>query len=313
MDPGSGLGLSRVPDNLPNTTVELYLDQNNIAHIPPFAFSYMKILRVLDLSKSYIETLLPNCFDGLLHLEELYLPFNYIANASDVAPGVFGSLSQLRVLHVQGNTNDSYSTWSKEITTLTALRELGISYFSDVVFPSQLANLPNLTNLQLSWGPADKITSESLITLRRRKIQELSFKRNLNIAYIEPGSFDDMPELRLLNFACCYNLSLDHIIDVLSNATNTKVTHLIVDGTNKFKHSDEIYGAADIVECRSLWHHLTHLSVQNCGVRFVHAAAARCLLNLTALSYGYTQVPFPYPYQEGMEILKDIAKNALPN
>ena len=306
------LGLSRVPDNLPNTTVELYLDQNNISRLPSFAFSYMNELKVLDLSESNVWTLYHNCFEGLNFLEELYLAQNYITNPSSIASGVFTPFHQLRVLHVQGGLNGNYTTWLKEIEKLDSLEELGITYFSDVVFPSELARLPNLTNLQLSFGPSTNLLAESLKTLRGRKIRELSFKANKNLAHIDHGAFDDMPELHLLNFACCYNLALDDIIDVLSNTSNTQVTSLIADSTNKGKHGDVIYGAADVEECRSVWHHLTHFSMQECGVQFIHAAAVRCFQNLTALSYGYAQVPLPYPYQEGMEILNDFFEHLLP-
>ncbi len=226
---------------------------------------------------------------------------------------MFASLSELRILHVQGYSNGNYDTWSKEIETLDTLVELGISYFNEVVFPSQLASLSNLTNLHFSFGSSNNITAESLNTLRGGKIQELSFKANKGIAHIEHGSFDDMPELRLLNFACCYNLALDHIIDVVSNVSNTKVTHLIVDSTSYGRHRDVIYGEPDVLECRSVWHHLTHLSMQECGVRFVHAEAVRCFENLTALSYGYIQVPLPYPFEEGMEVLSKILKNVVPS
>ncbi len=80
----TGLDLSRVPDNLHDATVELYLDQNHITVVPSFAFSYMPRLRVLDLSGSNISTLRSNCFGGLYQLEELYLPFNKIASPSQV-------------------------------------------------------------------------------------------------------------------------------------------------------------------------------------------------------------------------------------
>ncbi len=121
-----------------------------------------------------------------------------------------------------------------------------------------------------------------------------------------------MPELRLLNFACCYNLGLDHIIDVLSNVSNTQVTHLIVDSTNKDRLGDVIYGKADVLECRSVWHHLTHLSMQDCGLRFIHAKAVRCFTNLTVFSYGYSQVPLPYPYYEGLKVLIELGEHVLP-
>ncbi len=71
----SALDLTRVPDNLPNTTVELYLDQNRIAVVESVAFSYMQRLRVVDLSSSNVTALRPNCFAGLHHLEELYLQY----------------------------------------------------------------------------------------------------------------------------------------------------------------------------------------------------------------------------------------------
>ncbi len=314
----SALGLTRVPDNLPNSTVELYLDQNAITVVESFAFSYMPRLRVLDLGLSNVGTLSINCFAGLTQLEELYLPINNIFSPSQIAPHVFAPLSQLRVLHVQGMGNDrwysnnSYSTWSKEIERLNSLEELAMSYYSDLVFPSELARLPNLTNLHLSFGKSYNITSESLKTLRGGKIRELSFKANKNLFYIEHGSFDDMPELRLLNFACCYNLNLDNIIDVLSNVSNTQVTHLIVDNTNHGKRGADIYGKKDVLECRSAWHHVTHLSLQEWGVRLIYPAALRCLQNLTALSYGYAQMPSPYPYPTAIEVLYSVLERFLP-
>ena len=305
----SALDLRSVPDDLPSSTVELYLDQNRIPVVAPFAFSYMPRLRVVDLSFSNVTALRPNCFAGLHYLEELYLPFNNIVSASQVPPGVFDSLSQLRIIHVQGYYNGNYSTWVKEIKTLDSLEELAISYLDDMVFPSELANLPNLTNLQLSFGLSTRINPQSLNTLRRGKIQELSFKVNENLTFIEPGSFDDMPELRLLNFACCYNLGLDNIIDALSNVSNTQVTHLIVDNVNDGLHGDDIYGEPDVLECRSLWHHLTHLSLQAWGVLRFHAAALKCFQNLTAVSYGYAEGPLPY---EGLKVLRELAKKVLP-
>ncbi len=304
-----GLGLTRVPKELPTTTAELYLDQNNITQVGPFAFRYMPRLRVLDLSWSNIQELATTSFAGLYQLEELYLPFNKIVN---VLPGLFASLSQLRILHVQGyGVNGNYSTWSKPIKVLESLEELAISYFSDDVFPSELASLPNLTNLQLSFGSSRNLTSKSLNTLRRSAIQELSFKGNNALTSIEHGAFDEMPELRLLNFACCRSLALDDIIDAISNVSNTRVTHLIVDSTHQ-DHGDVIYGAADVVECRSVWNHLTHFSIQECGVQFIHASAIRCLANLTALSYGYGTVPIPVPFQEGLKILNDLFETMLP-
>ncbi len=306
-----GLGLTRVPNELPNTTAELYLDRNNITHVGSFAFSYMPRLRVLDLSESKIQEVAPRSFAGLHLLEELYLPFNKITSVPNVPHGLFASLSQLRVLHVQGYANGNYSTWSKEIKELESLEELGISYFSSEVFPSQLASLPNLTNLQLSYGLSINLTRESLTTLRRSTIQEISFKGNAALRSIEHGAFDDMPELRLLNFACCRSLALDDIIDAISNVSNTRVTHLIVDST-QVDHGDVIYGEADVVECRSAFQHLTHFSAQQCGVKFIHASAIRCFANLTAASYGYGTAPLPVPFQEGVKILIDLYENMLP-
>ena len=308
-----GLGLTRVPSDLPNTTVELYLDQNNITKVGPFAFKYMPRLRLLDLSKSNIHELATTSFAGLHQLEELYLPFNKIAGVSSVLPGLFASLSQVRILHVQGegDANGNYSTWLNEVKVLESLEEFGISYFSDDVFPPELASLPNLTNLQLSYGSSRNVTSKSLDTLRRSTIQELSFKGSGKLRYIEHGAFDDMPELRLLNFACCPSLALDDIIDAISNLSNTRVTRLIVDSTH-IKHGDVIYGAADVVECLSAWQHLTHFSMQDCGVQFFHASALRCFANLTAMSYGYGMVPLPVPFKEGIKIVIDVFETLLP-
>ncbi len=58
-----------------------------------------------SISESHISALLTDCFTGLHHLEELYLPFSNTISESHVAPGVFALISELRVFHVQGLDN----------------------------------------------------------------------------------------------------------------------------------------------------------------------------------------------------------------
>ncbi len=106
-----------------------------------------------------------------------------------------------------------------------------------------------------------------------------------------------MPELSLLNLACCCNLYLNNIIDVLLNVCNThyQVKHLFVHSTNHGVHGDDIYCEPDLLECRFIWHHLAHLSLQDWRVRCIYAAAMKCMQNLTAFSYGYAQALLLYP------------------
>ncbi|XP_076101991.1 slit homolog 2 protein-like isoform X2 [Mytilus galloprovincialis] len=94
------LGLTAIPTNLPEDTIEIRMEQNHIVHIPSGAFSDMKRLRRIDLSNNQISKIDSDAFAGQLFLNSLVLYGNKIV---DLPHGVFNGLSSLQLLLLNAN------------------------------------------------------------------------------------------------------------------------------------------------------------------------------------------------------------------
>ncbi|XP_049820372.1 protein slit isoform X3 [Aethina tumida] len=93
-------GLTKVPEHLPDGTVELRLEQNEILEIPPKAFANNKRLRRIDLSNNKISKISSDAFIGLKALTSLVLYGNKI---KDLPAGVFHDLTALQLLLLNAN------------------------------------------------------------------------------------------------------------------------------------------------------------------------------------------------------------------
>ncbi|XP_041368487.1 slit homolog 2 protein-like isoform X2 [Gigantopelta aegis] len=93
-------GLTRIPDNIPETATELRIEQNHITQIPSRAFADMKKLQRIDLSNNQISYIAPDAFSGLHSLRTLVLYGNKVA---DLPPGLLNGLSSLQLLLLNAN------------------------------------------------------------------------------------------------------------------------------------------------------------------------------------------------------------------
>ncbi|XP_014663384.1 PREDICTED: slit homolog 2 protein-like [Priapulus caudatus] len=93
-------GLTAIPDNIPEETMEVRLEQNMITSIPPKSFAEFKRLRRIDLSNNQITGLAPDAFFGLKNLNSLVLYGNKI---TELPQGVFDGLTSLQLLHLARN------------------------------------------------------------------------------------------------------------------------------------------------------------------------------------------------------------------
>ncbi|XP_060527309.1 protein slit isoform X2 [Cylas formicarius] len=93
-------GLTKVPDHLPENTIEIRLEQNEIAHVPTKAFSGYKRLRRIDLSNNKISKIAPDAFQGLGALTSLVL---YRNKVKELPAGVFQGLYSLQLLLLNAN------------------------------------------------------------------------------------------------------------------------------------------------------------------------------------------------------------------
>ncbi|UJR37599.1 hypothetical protein I4U23_030296 [Adineta vaga] len=92
--------LIEVPRNIPDTTIELRLEKNQITEIPPKIFSHLKKLRRLDISNNLITTIYPDSFAGLKSLNSLLLNANKIVC---VRGDTFRGLEKLSLLSLYDN------------------------------------------------------------------------------------------------------------------------------------------------------------------------------------------------------------------
>lgn len=93
-------GLTKIPDNIPEGTTELRLEQNQIGVVPVKAFAPYKRLRRIDLSNNQITDVAGDAFHGLKSLTSLVLYGNKI---TDLPAGIFKGLSSLQLLLLNAN------------------------------------------------------------------------------------------------------------------------------------------------------------------------------------------------------------------
>jgi len=93
-------GLTDLPANIPESTTELRLEQNQITEIRSKVFAELKKLRRIDLSNNQISRVAADAFVGLENLNSLVLYGNKI---DDLPPGIFNGLVSLQLLLLNAN------------------------------------------------------------------------------------------------------------------------------------------------------------------------------------------------------------------
>ncbi|VDK71993.1 unnamed protein product [Litomosoides sigmodontis] len=141
--------LTHIPANLPPTTTELRLEQNQITYVPPRAFHNLHLLKRLDLSKNNIGEIGPRAFEGLKSLNSLVLYGNSISNLPSEA---FHGLINLQLLLL--NANKLQCLRSDTFASLTSLNLLSL-YDNQIhsIANGTFDGLTNLTTLHLARNP----------------------------------------------------------------------------------------------------------------------------------------------------------------
>ncbi|ODN05623.1 Protein slit [Orchesella cincta] len=128
------LTLKHVPDSLPHDVIELRLEQNEIAEIPPGAFTPYKRLRRLDLSNNIIQKIAVDAFRNLKSLTSLLLNANRI---TCIRKDTFRDLTNLSLLSLYDNKIQSL-----ENGTFESLRNIQTLH---------LARNPFVCDCRLKW------------------------------------------------------------------------------------------------------------------------------------------------------------------
>ncbi|XP_047472308.1 protein slit-like isoform X1 [Penaeus chinensis] len=93
-------GQTHVPTHIPDDTIELRLEHNEIRHVPSKIFTPYRLLKRIDLSNNEISEVAEDAFHSLSNLNSLVLYGNKITT---ISPRVFRGLSNLQLLLLNAN------------------------------------------------------------------------------------------------------------------------------------------------------------------------------------------------------------------
>ncbi|RNA38415.1 Slit 2 [Brachionus plicatilis] len=143
-------GLDHIPEDIPPSTTELHLQDNNLRVIKSNgAFKKLKNLQRLDLRNNKIYLIEENAFQGADQLSELFLNENFLSN---ISPNMFSGLQNLKTLLLRSNslnflTNNSFNNLNQ--LRLLSLYDNQISCIQRGAFD----NLKSLSTLNLMSNP----------------------------------------------------------------------------------------------------------------------------------------------------------------
>nr|XP_057910618.1 asporin [Doryrhamphus excisus] len=204
----SDQGLINVPAKIPDSTVMIDLQNNDITEIKEDDFKGLDKLYGLFLINNKISKIHPRAFKNMNHLRLLYLSYNVLtAIPANLPPNVielrfhenrinriqrdaFKGLKKLHVLELGANplTNSGI-----ELGAFNGLSTLyvGMSESRLTAIPKDLPT--SITELNLEYNKIFKVEVEDLI--RYKNLQRLSLAFN-QIKFVENGSLAKVPNIR---------------------------------------------------------------------------------------------------------------------
>ncbi|KAK3086728.1 hypothetical protein FSP39_022554 [Pinctada imbricata] len=195
-----GNSLTTVPQNLPPSLQQLYLNGNEISTLGDYAFKGLSKLRKLFLGFSQIRTLYETTFSGLTSLQFLHLERNNI----DHLPGqVFMSLVSLHSLMlnknnlvtIQGDKSSAFNSLGS-LTYLNMADNQCEHIHLDLFNPLKSLMTLHLENNKLGPLIANDVNGQMFSGLQ--KLSSLFLQNNM-VTYIPDPSFKDLSNLLTMN------------------------------------------------------------------------------------------------------------------
>ncbi|NXY82928.1 TLR4 protein, partial [Alcedo cyanopectus] len=183
----TGLNISGVPDEVPNTTQNLDLSFSNLNSLGSNYFSSVPDLQLLDLTRCHLHTIEDNSFKDLHNLSTLILTANSLQSLGRAA---FHGLTSLKKL-VLVETNITSLT-DLPIGHLHTLEELNLGHnnIASLKLPTYFTNLTSLRHLSFLSNRITHISKGDLDALRAVSCLNLTLVLSLNdIKHIQPGAF----------------------------------------------------------------------------------------------------------------------------
>ena len=222
------LGLTEIPDDLPDDTTHLYARGNKITRITSKVLSRLVKIKTLDLSKNNIVKISNEAFRGLKRLSDLKLENNQI-KISQLDSSTFKDLKNLNSLRIRNNDDEGVVTYNGRIfTALVNLKHLFMDGISNVTFESDFSNLTSLRSLALA-GHMNYIRDDTFNIFGPIDLQKISIRAN--ITDIEINAFSQLNSLKSLSLSGNIRLGLS-VSKIWPNLNSTNITQLRLDSIN---------------------------------------------------------------------------------
>ncbi|NXI59652.1 TLR4 protein, partial [Chloroceryle aenea] len=186
----TGLNISGVPDEVPNTTQNLDLSFSNLKSLGSNYFSSVPDLQLLDLTRCHLHTIEDNSFMDLHKLSTLILTANSLQSLGTAA--FYGLTSLKKLVLVETNITSLTDLPIGHLHTLQELN-LGHNNIASVKLPTYFTNLTSLRHLSFLSNKITHISKGDLDVLREVSWFNLTLVLSLNdIKQIQPGSFEKL-------------------------------------------------------------------------------------------------------------------------
>ncbi|KAM4569805.1 decorin [Odontesthes bonariensis] len=208
----SDIGLTDIPEDIPDDTTLLDLQNNKITEIKENDFKKLKGLHALILVNNKITTIHPKAFSPLTNLQRLYLSKNFL---KDMPANMPKSLQELRI-HENEITKIKKTTFQGMAHVIVMelgsnpLKSAGVEAgaFADLkrvsyirIADTNITEIPkglpsSLSELHLDGNKITKVTADSLKGMKNLAKLGLSYNE---ISSVENGSLANVPHLRELH------------------------------------------------------------------------------------------------------------------
>ncbi|XP_077754159.1 CD180 antigen [Canis aureus] len=288
------LGLTEVPDTLPNTTEFLEFGFNFLPTVENTTFSRLIDLIFLDLTRCQINWVHEDTFQNHYQLNTIVLtgnPLIFMAETSLNGPKLLKHL----FLTQTGISNLGFIPMHN-LENLESLH-LGSNYISSIKFPENFP-IQNLKVLDFQNNVIHYLSSEDMNTLKQATNLSLNFNGN-DIKDIEPGAFHSKI-FQSLKFGGSLNLSV--ILKGLQNTTTKSLWLGSYEDTDDQDLTSDMFDGLCEMSVESI-------NLQKHYISDLSSATFRCFTQLQELDLTAHHLRELPPGIQGMKALKKLVLN----